>query len=118
MLGDDVEGKLAEACAEVESVSVVMHRFGCTVGGSPGRRCRVTATRTIGEFVHRAEMNRANGETILHGIIPTAVFGVAPACHRAVVPDVRESIAAAGWIVHKHRVGTKRALTSESQCAE
>src|SRR5271166_5749473 len=63
-------------------------------------------------------MDRANGEAILHGAIPTAVFGVAAACHRAVVPDVRKGIAAAGRIVTEHRISAERALTTEGQRAE
>ena len=95
-----------------------MRRFRRTVGGSPGCGGRVAAARTIGEFIHRAEMDRAIGEAILHGVVPTAVLGVAAAGHRAVIPDVRKGIAAAGRIVKEHRIGTERALTTEGQRAE
>src|ERR1700686_4885185 len=63
-------------------------------------------------------MDRAIGEAILHGVIPTAFFGVAAACHRAVISNVRKGIAAAGRIVKEHRIGTERALPTEDQCAE
>src|SRR5271166_1437288 len=63
-------------------------------------------------------MDRANGEAILHGVVPTAVFGVAAACHRAVIPDVGKSIAAAGRIVTEHRIRAERALTTEGQRSE
>src|SRR5580693_6563044 len=118
MLGDDVDRELAEACAEVESIGVVMRRFRRTGRGSPSGGSRVAAGRAIGEFIHRAEMDGANGKAILHGVIPTAVFGVASACHGAVVPDVRKSVAAARRIVKDHRIGTERALTTEGQRAE
>src|SRR5579871_2276517 len=63
-------------------------------------------------------MDRANSQAILDRVIPTTVFGVAAACHRPVVPDVRKCIAAASWIINKHRIGTERALTTEGQCTE
>src|ERR1700733_6400741 len=118
MLGNEIDRELAVVGAEVEAIGVVVRRFSRTSGRTPRCGGRVTAARTVGEFVHRAEMNRANREAILHCVIPTAVFGVAAACHRAVVPDVRKSIAAAGWIVTEHRVGTERALATEGQRAE
>src|ERR1700722_9938586 len=118
MLGNDVDGELAVVCTEVESIRVVMRRFRRTGGGRPGGRGRVAAGRTIGELIHRAEMDRANREAILQGVIPTAVFGVAAAGHRAVVSDVGKSIAAAGRIVTQHRIRTERALTAEGQRAE
>ena len=118
MLEDHVGGELAVGSAAVESIGVVMRRFRRTVGGSPGGGGRVAAAITIGEFIHRAEMDRAIGEAILHGAVPTAVLGVAAAGHRAVIPDVRKGIAAAGRIVKEHRIGTERALTTEGQRAE
>jgi hypothetical protein len=45
-------------------------------------------------------------------------LGVAAAGHRAVIPDVRKSICAAGRIVLEHRIGAERALTAEGQRAE
>src|ERR1700731_4513125 len=63
-------------------------------------------------------MDRANVEAILHGVIPTAVLGVAAACHGAVISDERKGIAAAGRIVKQHGIGAERALTTEGQCAE
>src|SRR5579863_3722528 len=63
-------------------------------------------------------MDRAIGEAILQGVVPTSVFGVAAAGHRAVISDVREGIAAAGRIVNQHRVGTESALTAECESAE
>ena len=63
-------------------------------------------------------MARAKGEAILHGVVPTAVLGVAAAGHRAVIPDVRKGITAAGRIVLEHRIGTERALTTEGERAE
>src|SRR5579872_958125 len=118
MLGDDVNGKLAVVRAEVESVSVVMRLFRRTVGSSPGRRGRVAAGRTVGEFIHGAEMDGANAKAILQGVVPPAVFGVAAASDRAVISDVRKGIAAAGRIVTEHRIGAERALATERQCAE
>ena len=79
---------------------------------------RVAAARTVGEFIHRAEMDRAIGEAILQGVVPTGVLGVAAAGHRAVIPDVRKGIGAAGRIVSEHRIGTESALTTEGQRAE
>src|SRR5271156_1565308 len=118
MLVDDVDEELTVVSADVESIGVVMRRLRHTVGGSPGCGGRVAAARTIGEFIHRAEMDRAIGETILQGVVPTAVLGVAAAGHRAVVPDVGKGIGAAGRIVKKHRIGTERPLTTEGQRAE
>src|SRR5258708_9932469 len=118
MLGDDVERELAVVCAEVESIGVVMRRFSRTSGRTPGRGGRVATGRTVGEFIHRAEMDRANGEAILHGVIPTAVFGVAAARPRAVVPDVRKSRGAAGWFATVHRIGAERGLTPAGQRAQ
>src|SRR5580658_8136062 len=63
-------------------------------------------------------MDRAIGEAILHGVVPAGVFGVAAASHRAVIPDVRKGIGAAGRIVLEHRIGAERALTTEGQRAE
>src|ERR1700733_953752 len=63
-------------------------------------------------------MNRAIGEAILHGAVPTAVLGVAAPGHRSVIPDVRKGITAAGRIVKQHRIGTESALTTEGQRAE
>src|SRR5208283_5062317 len=76
------------------------------------------AARTVGEFVHRAEMDRTIGEAIFHRIVPSGVLGVAAAGHRAVVPDVRKRVGAAGRIISEHRIGTERALTPEGQRAE
>src|SRR6202041_609642 len=86
LLKDDVGGELAIACSKAESRGVVMRRFGRTGGGSPGCGGRVAAGRTIGEFIHRAEMDGAIGEGVLRGVVPTAVLGVAATGHRAVVP--------------------------------
>ena len=63
-------------------------------------------------------MDRAIGEAILHGVVPTGVVGVAAAGHRAVISDVRKGIAAAGRIVKEHHIGTESALTTEGQRAE
>src|SRR5215469_8902580 len=63
-------------------------------------------------------MNGTIGEAILQGVVPTAVLSVATAGHRAVIPDVRKGIGAAGRIVNKHGIGTERALTTESQRPE
>src|SRR5208282_6440208 len=62
MLEDDVAGKPAVVSAGVESIGVVMRRFRRTGGGSPACGGRVAAAGTIGEFIHRAEMDRAIGE--------------------------------------------------------
>src|ERR1035438_3300742 len=118
MLVDDVGGELAVVSADIESIGVVMRRFRRTGGGSPACGGRVTAPRTIGEFIHRAEMDRAIGEAILQGVVPTAVLGVAAAGHRAVIPDVRKGIAAAGRIVSEHHIGTESALTAEGERAQ
>src|SRR5579863_1173505 len=95
-----------------------MRRFRRAVRGGPACGGRVAAANTIGEFIHRTEMDRAIGEAIFHGGVPTAVLGVAAASHRAVVPDVGKGIAAASRIVKEHRVGTKRALPTEGQRSE
>src|SRR5580658_970792 len=63
-------------------------------------------------------MDRAKGEAIFHGVVPTAVLRVAAAGHRAVIPDVGKGIAAAGGIVKEHRIGTESSLTAEGQGAE
>src|SRR5208282_6587361 len=118
MLEDEVCGEPAEASAEVESIGVVMRLFRRTGGASPACGGRVAAGRTIGEFIHRAEMDRAIAEAILQGVVPTAIIGVAAAGHRAVVPDVGKGIAAAGRIVLEHGIGAERALTTEGQRAE
>ncbi len=95
-----------------------MRLFRRTGGGGPGGGSRVAAARAIGEFVHRAEMDRTEGEAIFHGIVPTGVLGVAAAGHRAVIADERKGIGAAGRIVSEHRIGTESALTAEGQRAE
>src|SRR5580704_7816018 len=95
-----------------------MRRFRRTVGGGPGCGGREAAAISIGEFIHRTEMDRSIGEAILHGGVPTAVLGVAATGHRAVIPDVRKSIAAPGRIVNEHCIGTERALTTEGQRTE
>src|ERR1700689_5551043 len=118
MLEDDVGGELAVLSAEVESIGVVMRLFRRTVGGSPGCGGRVATGRTIGEFIHRAKVDRAIGEAILHGVVPTAVLGVTAAGHRAVIPDIRKGIGAASRIVKEHRIGAERALMTEGQRAE
>src|SRR5277367_2892510 len=118
MLEDEVGGELAVASAEVESIGVVMRRFRRTACGRPACGGREAAAIPIGEFIHRAEMDRAIGEAILQGVVPTAVLGVAAASHRAVIPDVRKGIAAARRIVNEHRIGTESALTTEGQRAE
>src|SRR5580693_884377 len=63
-------------------------------------------------------MGRASGKAILNGVVPTGILGVAAAGHGAVIPDVREGIAAAGRIVLEHRIGPESALTPESQRPE
>jgi hypothetical protein len=63
-------------------------------------------------------MNRAIAEAILQGVVPTAVFGVAAAGHRAVIPDVGKGIGAARRIAKKHRIGAESALTTEGQRTE
>ena len=118
MLEDEVAGELVETSAEVESIRVVMRCFRRTGCGSPGCGGRVAAGRSIGEFVSRAEMRWAIGEAILQGVVPTGVLGVAAAGHRAVIPDVRKGIAAAGRIVKEHCIGAERALTTEGQRAD
>src|SRR6202167_2570824 len=118
MLEDDIGGELAVVSAGVESIGVVMSRFRRTGGGSKGCRGRVAAGGTIGEFIHRAEMDRAIGEAILQGVVPTGVLGVAAAGHGAVVADVGKGIGAAGRIVKEHGIGAESALTAESQRAE
>src|ERR1700733_15250978 len=118
MLEDDVGRELAVGAAEVEAIGVVMRLFRRTVGGSPGCGGRVAAGRTVGEFIHRAEMRRTKDEAILQGVVPTAVLGVAAARHRAVIPDVGEGIGAAGRIVKQHRIGAESTLTTEGQRAE
>src|ERR1700677_5039818 len=105
MLEDRVGGELAVVSANVESKGAVMRRFRRTGGGSPGGGGRVAAAITIGKFMHRAEMDRAIGEAILQCGVPTAVFGVASAGHRAVIPDIRKGIAAAGRIAKERRIG-------------
>src|SRR5580704_10722148 len=115
MLVDDVEREFAVLSAEVESIGIVMRPFRRTGGGSPGCGGRVAATGTIGEFIHRAEMDRAISQAILHGVVPTGVLGVSATGHGAVISDVRKGIAAAGRIVKEHCVGTERALTTEGK---
>src|SRR5277367_5713388 len=105
MLVDQVRKEVAGVPAEVESKCVVMRGYGRTVGGCPARGgCggRVAAARTIGEFIHRAEMDGAIGEAILEGVVPTGVLGVAATSHRAVVADVGKSVCAASRIVLQH----------------
>ena len=63
-------------------------------------------------------MDRSNAEAIFQGVVPTGVLGVAPAGHRAVIPNVGKGIAAAGRIVSEHRIGTESALTTEGYRAE
>src|SRR5271169_1700854 len=63
-------------------------------------------------------MDRAIGEAILQGVVPTGVLGVAAPGHRAVIPDVGKGIAAAGRIVKEHHIGAESALTTEGQRAE
>ncbi len=126
MLEDGVGGELApvwaDGSAEVESPGVVVRGLRSAGGRGPWVPrgcCGVVATGgTIGEFIHRAEMDRAEGEAILHGVVPTGVFSVAAAGHRAVIPDVRKRICAAGRIVLEHGVGAERALAAEGQLAE
>src|SRR5579864_3245461 len=118
MLRDDVDGKLAVGCAEIEPISVVMRRFRRTSCCSPACSCRVATGGTVGKFIHRSEMNWANGDAIFHGVIPTAVFGIAAAGHRAVIPDVGKRITPASWIVLEHRIGAERTFTTEGQCAK
>src|SRR5271163_1698121 len=85
MLEDGVSGEPAVLSTDVESIGVVMRPFRRTGGGSPACGARVAAARTIGEFIHRAEMDRAIGEAILQRVVPTAVVGAAAAGHRAEV---------------------------------
>ena len=118
MLVDDVGGELAVLSAEVESKGGVMRPFRRTAGGSPGGGGGVAAARAVGEFIHRAEMDRSIAEAIFHRVVPTGVLGVAAAGHQAVIADERKGIGAAGRIVSEHRIGTERALTTEGQRAE
>src|SRR5580693_3185482 len=118
MLEDDVGGEPAVLSARVKSIGVVMRRYRRTGGCSPGCGGRVAAAGTIGEFIHRAEMDGAIGESVLQCVVPAGVRGVAAAGHRAVVPDVRKGIAAAGRIVLEHGVGAESALATEGQRAE
>src|SRR5580704_4975341 len=118
MLEDKVGRELVDGSAEVESIGVVMRRLRRTGGGSPACGARETAGRTIGEFIHRAEMDRAISEAILQGVVPTGVLGVAAAGHRAVISNVGKGIGAPGRIVKKHRIGAERALATEGQRAE
>src|SRR5208282_4371748 len=117
MLEDGVGGELAlvsaNVSAEVESPCVVMRRFRRAGGGSPACGGRVASGRTVGEFVHRAEVDRAHGEAILDGVIPTAVLGVAAAIHGTVIPNVGEGIRPASRIVKKHGISAERALAPE-----
>src|SRR5580693_1658608 len=116
MLVDDVSGELADCSAKVESKGVVVRRYRRAVGGSPARgSCggREAAARTVGEFIHRAEMNRAIRDAILQAVVPTGVLGVAAAGHRAVITDIGKRISAPGWIVLEHGIGAERALAAE-----
>src|ERR1700722_3884010 len=63
-------------------------------------------------------MDRAIGQAILQGAIPTAVLGVAAASHCAVIPDVGKGIAAACRIVKEHHIRTESALTTKGERAE
>src|SRR5580698_6304619 len=96
MLGDDVGGELAVLPTEVESIGVVMRLFRRTTCGTPDCGVRVAAGRTTGEFVHRAEMDRAISDAILHGVIPTAVLGVAA--------DGRRSACRNAPTIHRHSI--------------
>src|ERR1700691_5344507 len=118
MLEDDVGGKLAVRSADVESPGVVMRPYRRAGGSTPHHGGREAAARTIGEFIHRAERDRAIGEAILHRVVPTAVVSVAAAGHRPVITDVGKGISASGRIVLEHRVGAERALTTEGERAE
>src|SRR5579862_1467831 len=121
MLEDEVGGEFpvsTDFTAEVESVGVVVRRFRRAIAGSPIGGAGVAATGTFGEFVHGSEMDGAIGDAIFHGVIPTAVFGVAAAGHGSVISDVREGIGASGGIVLQHGIGTERALPTEGQRAE
>src|SRR5208283_3245245 len=64
------------------------------------------------------EMDRAIGQAIFHGVVPTAVLGGARVSKNDVIPDIRKGIAAAGRIVKQHRIGAERALTAKGQRAE
>src|SRR5579863_2145659 len=87
MLENHVGGQLAVVAAEVESIGGVMRLFRRTGSGSPGWGGGVAAARTVDEFIHSAEMDRAIGQAILHGVVPTGVLGVAAAGHQAVIAD-------------------------------
>ena len=63
-------------------------------------------------------MDRAIGDAIFEGVVPTGVLGVAAPCHRAVIADVRKSVAAAGGIVLEHGISAERTLAAEGQSAE
>src|ERR1700685_3607148 len=118
LLEDEVGGEFAAVSTEVESIGIVMRLFRRTGGGSPGGGGRVAAGRTIGEFIHRAEMDGAVSDAVLQSVVPTAVFRVAAAGHGAVIPDVGKGIGADGRIVKEHRIGAESALTPEGQRAE
>src|SRR5208282_531320 len=95
-----------------------MRRFRSTGRGSPSCGCRVAAALTVGEFIHRAEMDRTIGEAIFHGVVPTGVLRVAAAGHQSVIADERKGIGSAGRIVSEHRIRTESALTTDGQRAE
>src|ERR1700689_451301 len=95
-----------------------MRRFRRTGCGSPSLGGRVATSRSIGEFIHRAEMDRTIGEAILHRVVPSGILRVAAAGHRPVVPNVRKGIAASNRIVEQHHIGPESSLTAEGQRPE
>src|ERR1700722_15911197 len=103
MLEDHIAGDPVRAGAEVESIGGVVRLLGRAGGVRPraaavGSR-GIAAAGAIGELAHSAEVDGAVGEAILHGVIPTGIFGVAASGHGAVVSDVGERVGAAGRIV-------------------
>src|SRR5579862_5039993 len=118
MLVDDVGGEPAERSAQVKSVGEVVCLFRCTGTGGPAGSRRVAPARAVHELIHRAEMRRTIGEAVFRGVVPPGVFGVAAAGHRAIVPDVRKGIGAAGRVVGEHCIGAQRALTPERERAK
>ncbi len=113
MLDDDIGGEVGVGSAKVESIGRVVRRFRRTGGRGKGGGGRIAAALAVGEFIHRAEMNRAIGDAIFERVVPPRVLGVAAAGHQAVIADERKGVGAAGRIVGEHRVGAARALTTE-----
>jgi len=68
------------------------------------------------EFIQsRPKWTRAEGEANTSRLVPTGVFSVAAAGHRAVITRCEKEYGAAGRIVLEHGVGAERALAAEGQ---